>query len=57
MKIAVLGAGLMGRAAVYDLSRAEGVTAVGVFDIDAKLADEVAGKYGNDIAISGALDG
>ena len=56
MKIAVLGAGLMGRAAVYDLSRAEGVTAVGVFDIDEKLADEVAKKYGNNIAIAAALD-
>ena len=56
MKIAVLGAGLMGRAAVYDLSRAEGVTAVGVFDIDEKLADEVTKKYGNNIAIAAALD-
>ena len=56
MKIAVIGAGLMGRAAVYDLSRAEGVTAVGVFDIDVRLASEVAKKYGNNIAISGAFD-
>ncbi len=56
MKIAVLGAGLMGRAAVYDLSRAEGVTAVGVFDIDEKLANEVAQRYGNNIAIAAALD-
>jgi len=56
MKIAVLGAGLMGRAAVYDLSRAEGVGAVGVFDIDEKLANEVAKKYGNNIAIAATLD-
>ena len=56
MKIAILGAGLMGRADVYDLSRAEGVTAVGVFDIDEKLANEVAQRYGNNIAIAAALD-
>ncbi|MCH7689458.1 MAG: saccharopine dehydrogenase NADP-binding domain-containing protein [candidate division Zixibacteria bacterium] len=56
MKIAVIGAGLMGQAAVYDLCRAEGVTAVGVFDIDARLAVEVAKKYGNNIAIAAALD-
>ncbi|MCH8019728.1 saccharopine dehydrogenase NADP-binding domain-containing protein, partial [candidate division KSB1 bacterium] len=29
---------------------------VGVFDIDEKLANEVAKKYGNDIAIAAALD-
>jgi len=56
MKIAVIGAGLMGQAAVYDLCRAEGVTAVGVFDIDEKLASDVAKKYGNDIAVAAALD-
>ncbi len=56
MKIAVLGAGLMGRAAVYDLSRAEGVRTVGVFDIDEKLANEVAKRYGNNIAVAAALD-
>ena len=47
MKIAVVGAGLMGRAAVYDLSRADGVKAVEVFDIDKDTATEVAEKYGN----------
>ncbi len=56
MKIAVIGAGLMGRAAVYDLARAEGVKKVGVFDIDQQLAKEVADKYGNEIAESGFLD-
>ena len=56
MKIAVLGAGLMGGAAVYDLSRAEGVSAVGVFDIDERLANEVARRYGNNIAIAATLD-
>lgn len=56
MKIAVIGAGLMGRAAVYDLSRAEGVTQVGVFDLDKKLAARVAKKYGNNKTKSGMLD-
>ncbi len=56
MKIAVLGAGLMGRAAVYDLAAQEDVEQVGVFDIDEKLAAEVASKYGAGKAVSGALD-
>jgi lysine 6-dehydrogenase len=56
MKIAVIGAGLMGRAAVYDLVRASGVDGVGVFDIDAELARTVAEKYGDGKATSGRLD-
>ncbi len=56
MKIAVIGAGLMGRAAVYDLARAEGVTSVGVYDIDKKLTLQVAKKYGNKKTKSGHLD-
>jgi len=56
MKIAVIGAGLMGRAAVYDLARAEGVEAVGVFDIDAGLAREIGEKYGDGRAVTGQID-
>lgn len=56
MKIAVLGAGLMGRAAVFDLARASGVEKVGVFDIDGKLAQEVANKYGDGKAVAAQLD-
>jgi lysine 6-dehydrogenase len=56
MKLAVIGAGLMGRAAVYDLARIDGVEKVGVYDIDAQLANEVADKYGNGIAQAGVLD-
>lgn len=56
MKIAVIGAGLMGRAAVYDLSRAEGVLQVGLFDIDKKLAAHVAKKYGNNKTKGAGLD-
>ncbi|HOP07444.1 MAG TPA: saccharopine dehydrogenase C-terminal domain-containing protein [candidate division Zixibacteria bacterium] len=46
MKIAVLGAGLMGRAAVYDLAQNDAIDEIGVFDIDESLAAEVAQKYG-----------
>ncbi|MCX6828284.1 MAG: saccharopine dehydrogenase NADP-binding domain-containing protein [candidate division Zixibacteria bacterium] len=56
MKIAVIGAGLMGRAIVYDLSRAEGVVKVGLFDVEPEPAEEVARKYGNQITVSGELD-
>ncbi len=56
MKVAVLGAGLMGRAALFDLARADEVEHVGVYDIDADLAARVADKYGNDKAKAGALD-
>jgi lysine 6-dehydrogenase len=56
MKIAVIGAGLMGRAAVYDLSRIVGVDSVGVFDIDSQLAIKVAEQYGNGRATAQALD-
>lgn len=56
MKIAVLGAGLMGRAAVYDLARADGVDAVGVFDINPDIARQVAEKYGDGKAIPVQLD-
>jgi lysine 6-dehydrogenase len=56
MKIAIIGAGLMGRAAVYDLSRAEGVEKIGLYDIDPDLAADVARKYGNEITVSGKID-
>jgi len=56
IRIAVIGAGLMGRAAVFDLARAESAQKVGVFDIDGDLAKEVAEKYALENAVSGALD-
>lgn len=56
MKLAVIGAGLMGRAAVYDFSRADGVDRIGVFDIDGALAKEIAGAYGAGKAEYGVLD-
>ncbi|MCX6826764.1 MAG: saccharopine dehydrogenase NADP-binding domain-containing protein [candidate division Zixibacteria bacterium] len=56
MKIAVIGSGLMGRAVIYDLSRAEGVKKVGLFDLNADSANEVAKKYGNEITTAGEID-
>jgi lysine 6-dehydrogenase len=56
MKIAVIGAGLMGRAAVFDLARVSGVDQVGVFDIDGKRAQEVANRFGNGMSVAGQLD-
>jgi len=56
MKIAVIGSGLMGRAVVYDLARAENMEKVGLFDFDADLADEVARSFGNNITTAGKID-
>ena len=56
MKIAVIGAGLMGRAAVYDLAHNPKVDMVGVYDIDIKLARQVARTYGNRKTVAGRLD-
>ena len=56
MKIAVIGAGLMGRAALWDLSRNDDVNQVGVYDIDGDLAAQVAEGFGNGKAVSGVLD-
>jgi lysine 6-dehydrogenase len=56
MKIAVIGSGLMGRAVVYDISRAEGVEKVGLFDFDAELASEIARKFGNEITVAEKID-
>jgi lysine 6-dehydrogenase len=56
MRIAVIGAGLMGRAAVYDLGHNDEVEQIGVFDIDAKLAGEVAEAFGERKALADQLD-
>jgi lysine 6-dehydrogenase len=56
MKIAVVGAGLMGRAAVYDLAHNKDISQVGLFDIDLKLAQAVGTKYGNKKTIAKRLD-
>src|SRR5579863_8598241 len=49
MKIVVLGAGLMGRAVVYDLSGAREVKDIVVADFDRGRAQDVARKFGRGI--------
>lgn len=56
MKIAVIGAGMMGRAALFDLSRNNSVEQSGIFDIDESLAAEIATKFGSGQVVSGQLD-
>lgn len=56
MKIAVIGAGLMGRAALFDLSQDQNIEHVGIYDLDETLATEIGVKYGSARAISGRLD-
>ena len=56
MKMAIIGAGLMGRAVLFDFANNETVKTVGVFDIDENLAKEIADKYGYGKATAGCLD-
>jgi saccharopine dehydrogenase-like NADP-dependent oxidoreductase len=56
MKIVVLGAGLMGRAVVYDLSGAREVKSIVVADFDRSRAQEVARKFGRGITSAALAD-
>lgn len=56
MKLAVIGAGLMGRAALFDFGRIEEVEKVGIYDIDEDLAAQIGKTYGNDKQVTGKLD-
>ena len=56
MKIVVLGAGLMGRAVVYDLSGAREVQSIVVADFDRSRAQEVARKFGRGITTAAFAD-
>jgi lysine 6-dehydrogenase len=56
MKITVLGAGLMGRAVVYDLSGAREVKDIVVADFDRDRAHRVARKFGRAITRSAFAD-
>ncbi len=56
MKIVVLGAGLMGRAVVYDLSGAREVKNIVVADFDRGRAQEVARKFGRGISSAAFAD-
>jgi len=46
----------MGRAATYDLARAEGVEKVAVYDIDSALAENISKEFGNGKTEAGTLD-
>jgi saccharopine dehydrogenase-like NADP-dependent oxidoreductase len=56
MKIVVLGAGLMGRAVVYDLGGAREVSSIVVADFDRARAHEVARRFGRGKARSAFAD-
>jgi lysine 6-dehydrogenase len=56
MKIVVLGAGLMGRAVVYDLGVAREVKSIVVADFDRARAHEVAQKFGHGITRAAFAD-
>ena len=56
MKIVVLGAGLMGRAVVYDLATAREVKNIVVADFDRSRAHDVAQKFGHGIARAAFAD-
>ena len=56
MKVAVIGAGLMGRAAAFDLAQNDNVESIGLFDADENLAAEVATRYGYRKADGSCLD-
>lgn len=56
MNIVVLGAGLMGRAVVYDLATAREVKNIVVADFDRSRAHDVAQKFGHGIARAAFAD-
>jgi lysine 6-dehydrogenase len=56
MKVTVLGAGLMGRAVVYDLAGAREIQNILVADYDRKRADDVARQFGRGKAKSAFAD-
>lgn len=56
MTFAVIGAGLMGRAALYDLAQQENVSRIRLFDIDEAAANEIARQFGYGKAEGQRLD-
>jgi lysine 6-dehydrogenase len=56
MRFTVLGAGMVGRAIVFDLCRREEVTEVRLADCSLEIAEEVASRYGNGKATPCLLD-
>ena len=56
MKIAVIGSGLMGRAAIYDLAHNDEVKKIGVFDINLSLARQISRRFGFGKSTASRLD-
>lgn len=56
MKVAVLGAGLMGKEAARDLAASQGVTQVVIADVDITKAEEVCRKLSSDKLSAAYLD-
>ena len=54
MKVLVLGSGMMGHGAAYDLASNEEVEQVVVADIDAKAAESLAKEIGPKAGVPGA---
>ncbi|HEY4684074.1 MAG TPA: saccharopine dehydrogenase NADP-binding domain-containing protein [Candidatus Acidoferrales bacterium] len=56
MRLVVLGAGMMGRAVVYDLARSPDLRRLLVVDKDLRRAREVARRYGSGVALVARAD-
>ncbi|MEW5795254.1 MAG: saccharopine dehydrogenase C-terminal domain-containing protein [Candidatus Zixiibacteriota bacterium] len=56
MKMAVIGAGQMGQAALYDLDRISDIDQLAVFDIDTERAIDVSRRFSSGRAIAQKLD-
>jgi lysine 6-dehydrogenase len=56
MNMAIIGAGLMGQAALYDLARIESIDRLVIFDIDLTRAQEVSRRFSGGKAEAARLD-
>ena len=56
MNMAIIGAGLMGQAALHDLAKLEGIDKLAVFDIDLARAQEVSRRFSGGKAEAARLD-
>lgn len=56
MKMAIIGAGLMGQAALHDLAKVEDIDQLAIFDIDLTRAQEVSRRFSGGEAVATRLD-
>ncbi len=56
MKVAVVGAGLMGRAIVFDLAQQKNISQITVFDLNEEHAFSIAKKFGQNKAVGQFID-